>query len=67
MLVSSAGESLNTAQSLLGHSELETTLNIYTHAIPESQRRAVDKVPEILFADGRKISPVLRRLKRSTS
>jgi hypothetical protein len=31
-----------------GHS-LETTLNVYTHAIPESQKRAVDKVAEILF------------------
>jgi integrase len=34
------GESLRTAQALLGHSDLETTLNVYTHAIPESQRRA---------------------------
>jgi integrase len=40
---------LKTAQALLGHSDLETTLNVYTHAIPESQRRAVDKVAEILF------------------
>jgi integrase len=41
--------SLKTAQALLGHKDLETTLNVYTHAIPESQRRAVDKVAEILF------------------
>jgi len=33
----------------LGHSDLETTLNIYTHAIPDSRRRAVEKVAAILF------------------
>ena len=48
-LLSETGESLKTAQAILGHSDLETTLNIYTHAIPESQRRAVEKVGEILF------------------
>jgi integrase len=37
------------AQALLGHSDMETTLNVYTHAIPESQKRVVDKVAEILF------------------
>jgi len=50
------GESLRTAQSLLGHSDLETTLNVYTHAIPDAQRRAVDKVAEILFTNVHKIS-----------
>src|SRR5258708_6254451 len=50
------GESLRTAQSLLGHSDLETTLNVYTHAIPDSQRRAVDKVAEVLFTNVHKIS-----------
>jgi integrase len=53
-LLGEVGESLRTAQALLGHSDLETTLNVYTHAIPESQRRAVDKVAEVLFADVRK-------------
>lgn len=48
-LLGEVGESIKTAQSLLGHSDLETTLRIYTHAIPESQKRAVDKVAEILF------------------
>ena len=55
-LLGEAGESLKTAQALLGHSDLETTLNVYTHAIPESQKRAVDKVAAMLFADVRKIS-----------
>jgi len=48
-LLGEVGESLRTAQAILGHSDLETTLNVYTHAIPESQRRAVGKVAEILF------------------
>ena len=50
------GESLRTAQSLLGHSDLETTLNVYTHAIPDAQRHAVDKVAEVLFTNVHKIS-----------
>ena len=49
-------ESLRTVQAILGHSDLETTLNVYTHAIPESQQRAVDRFAEVLFADVRKIS-----------
>jgi hypothetical protein len=43
------GESMKTAQVLLGHSDLETTLNIYAHALPASQRRAVNRVSEVLF------------------
>jgi integrase len=41
------GESLRTAQAILGHSDLETTLNVYTHAVPEAQRRAVDKIAQV--------------------
>ena len=48
-LLGEVGESLRTAQAILGHSDLKTTLNIYTHAIPESQRRAVEKVAALLF------------------
>ena len=62
-LLGEVGESLRTAQAILGHADLETTLNIYTHAIPESQRRAVDKVAEILFADVRKNSATTESLK----
>jgi integrase len=55
-LLGEVGESLRTAQAILGHSNLETTLNVYTHAIPESQRRAVDKVAGILFPNVPKFS-----------
>jgi len=40
---------MKTAQAPLGHSHLETTLNIYAHALPASQRRAVNRVWEALF------------------
>src|SRR5207245_8781311 len=48
-LLGEVGESLRTAQAILGHSDLKTTLNIYTHAIPESQKRAVQKVADLVF------------------
>ena len=50
-MLADVGESLKTAQALLGHSDLETTLNTYMHAIPDSQRRAVDRVARVLFSD----------------
>jgi integrase len=49
-LLAEVGESMKTAQALLGHSDLETTLNIYAHALPASQRRAVNRVSEVLFS-----------------
>ena len=45
------GESIKTAQAILGHSDLETTLHTYVHAIPDSQRRAVERVAGVLFPD----------------
>jgi len=36
---------------MLGHSDLETTLITYTHAIPDSQRTAVERVARVLFSD----------------
>lgn len=50
-LLGEVGESVKTAQALLGHSDLQTTLNTYMHVIPESQRRAVDRVAGVLFSD----------------
>jgi integrase len=48
-LLGEVGESLQTAQAILGHSDLKTTLNIHTHAIRESQKRAVAKVAGLVF------------------
>ena len=50
-LLGEVGESIKTAQAILGHSDIETTLNTYMHAIPDSQRRAVDRVAGVLFPD----------------
>jgi len=50
-LLHANGESLKTAQALLGHSDLETTLNTYTHTVSDSQRKAVERVAEVLFSD----------------
>ncbi|MBV9886814.1 MAG: site-specific integrase [Acidobacteria bacterium] len=49
-LLHANGETLKTAQALLGHSDLETTLNTYTHTIPVSQRHAVERVAGVLFS-----------------
>jgi integrase len=38
-LLSEAGEPLKVAQAQLGHADLQTTLGVYTHVLPESQRR----------------------------
>jgi len=50
-LLQFTGEPLKTAQALLGHSDLETTLNIYTHTVSDSQRNAVERVAGVLFSD----------------
>lgn len=56
-LLGEVGESVKTAQAILGHSDLETTLNTYMHAIPDSQRRAVERVAGVLFPDVPNFSP----------
>jgi integrase len=55
-LLGEAGESLSTTQANLGHSDLKTTLNVHTHAIPDSQRRAADKVAGLVFPNVPKFS-----------
>ena len=55
-LLGEVGESIKTAQAILGHSDIETTLNTYMHAIPDSQRRAVDRVAGVLFPDVPKLA-----------
>ena len=56
-LLGEVGESLKTAQAILGHSDLETTLNTYIHVIPDSQRLAVERVAAVLFPDVPKNGP----------
>jgi integrase len=49
-LLTEVGESIKTAQAQLGHSDLATTLNLYAHVIPDSQRGAVERVAGVLFS-----------------
>ena len=48
-LLAEVGESLKTAQAILGHSDLKTTPNTYMHVIPDSERRAVERVGELFM------------------
>ena len=43
------GVSAQIAQQQLGHTTVETTLNFYTHAIPDTHRRAIESLEEALF------------------
>ena len=48
-LLHNLGVPAKIAQLQLGHATVETTLNIYTHAIPETHRRAVEDLERVLF------------------
>ena len=48
-MLDSVGTPIGTMQLLLGHSTLEITSEIYLHAIPEEQRRAVESVERLVF------------------
>jgi integrase len=48
-LLSEAGEPLKVAQAQLGHADLQTTLGVYTHVMPDSQRRAVERIESLVF------------------
>lgn len=43
------------AQSILGHSDVSMTLNIYTQVVPESHRLALEKIGAILDPNGPKL------------
>ena len=43
------GTPIGTMQALLGHSAPEITREVYLHAIPKEQRRAVESVERLLF------------------
>jgi hypothetical protein len=47
-LLDAVGAPLGTVQALLGHASPEVTRQIYLHAIPEEQRRAVEEIEKLL-------------------
>lgn len=52
-LLDAMGAPLGTVQALLGHSTSEITREVYLHAIPEDQRRAVAGVESLVFGFNR--------------
>jgi hypothetical protein len=48
-MLDGVGTPIGTMQALLGHSAPEITREIYLHAIPEEQRRAVESVERLVF------------------
>jgi integrase len=56
-MLDGVGTPIGTMQALLGHSAPEITREIYLHAIPEEQRRAVESVERLVF--GPKLDPSL--------
>ncbi len=52
-LLDAMGAPLGTVQALLGHSTSEITREVYLHAIPEDQRRAVAGVESLIFGFNR--------------
>lgn len=43
------GVDVKVAQERLGHADIATTLNIYTHVLPSSAREAADKIGEMVY------------------
>jgi integrase len=52
-MLDGVGTPIGTMQSLLGHSTPDITREIYLHAIPEEQRRAVESVERLIFGPKR--------------
>ncbi len=48
-LLNELGESIKTAQAILGHSDLGTTLRIYTHAVPQTMSHAEERLARKLM------------------
>jgi integrase len=61
-LLSDLGESMKTAQAQLGHARLSTTAEIYTHAVPASQRAAVAKLENSIWTQVDPNGPKLQKV-----
>ncbi len=48
-LLSELGEPLKTSQEVLGHSDMQTTLQVYTHAVSESVLRAEERLAKVVL------------------
>ncbi len=43
------GVNVKVAQSMLGHRDVQTTLNIYAHVLPSSAREAAEKIGQLVY------------------
>jgi len=50
--LSESGATIRAAQDILGQSDMETTLRVYTQSVPGPKRRAVANVAALLFPSG---------------
>ena len=50
-LMAAQGVSPRVAMEILGHAQIGTTMNIYTHIAPEFQKEATDKVADALWPE----------------
>ena len=50
-LMAAQGVTAREAMDVLGHSQISTTMDIYTHIAPESQREAIQKVADALWPE----------------
>ncbi|MFC7221478.1 tyrosine-type recombinase/integrase, partial [Streptomyces polyrhachis] len=50
-LLADTGAKPHEAQAIMGHSHVDTTLSVYTHAALQSQREALDRVGALLGAE----------------
>lgn len=48
------GAPVTVAQAQLGHSDLTTTMRVYSHVLPQTQREAVDRLADVLDPTGPK-------------
>jgi integrase len=48
-MLSELGEPVKVAQAILGHADIETTLSVYTYSVPESERRAEEKLANLVL------------------
>ncbi len=60
-LLREQGTPLRVAQAQLGHSDMTTTLQVYTHASGSAQRQAVDHLESLLFPSVPKFAEVSQR------
>lgn len=51
-LLNDAGASVKTIQSIIGHSDVQTTINRYVHSRDEKKQEAVQSVNEMLVVQG---------------